>query len=109
MRSRGGQKVDKSGPVTLRWESSDEKELEMEWELGQSDEVLNNGSGKWGKESLLPFPLAQFHLSVLIKSTSVTALFPFPFHPGLISWGSRLPAPGHPHFFTPKDQGWANL
>ena len=73
MRSRGGQKVDKSGPVTLRWESFDEKELEMEWELGQSNEVLSNSSGK-GEESLLPFPLAKFHSSVLMRSTSVTAL-----------------------------------
>lgn len=103
MRSRGGQKVDKSGPVTLRWESFDEKELEMEWELGQSNEVLSNSSGKW-EESLLPFPLAKFHSSVLMRSTSVTALFPFPFHPGFISWGSSLPAPGHPHFFPPKEQ-----
>lgn len=56
--------------VTLRWESSDEKELEMEWELGQSDEVLNNGSGKWGKShsclssgAVPSFSLNQVHLS----------------------------------------------
>lgn len=104
MRSRGGQKADQSGSVTLRWESFDEKGLEMEWELGQSNEVLSNGSGKWEEESLLPFPLAQFHPSVLMRSTSVTGLFPFPFHPRFIIWGSSLPAPGHPHFFPPKEQ-----
>ena len=41
--------------------------------------VLNNCSGKWEKKSLLPFPATHFHPSVLIRSTSVTALFPLPF------------------------------